>query len=154
MLATTLKHLAGLSLLVGLVFGQQAQAGAQELVGLLTRDLGVTEEQAAGGAGAIFGYAKERLSPGDFSKLSSAIPGLDGLLAVAPALEPEGGVLGKAGAMLGGGEASGLARLGSGFSKLGMAPDMASKFVPVILNYVNSSGGAALQKMLQQALMG
>lgn len=142
--------------IAGFGLSQQASADAVELVDLLTNNLGVTEEQAAGGSGAIFGYAKQQMSPADFSRLSSAIPGLDGLLAGAPTLESQGEATGrmldKAGSLLGG-DSSGLGQLGGSFAKLGMSPDMVSKFAPLILDHVNSAGGSELMGSLKNALM-
>jgi hypothetical protein len=156
MLRTPWKRLIGLVLFAGLGLSQQAFGDAAELVNLLTTNLGVTEEQAAGGSGAIFGYAKQQMSPADFSQLSSTIPGLDSLLARAPALESQGGATGrvfdKAGSLLGG-DSSGLSQLGGSFAKLGMSPDMVSKFAPMILDYVNSAGGSELMGSLKSALM-
>ncbi len=55
-----------------------------ELVGMLTKDLNVTPKQATGGAGALFGLAKSRLKPDQFSQVAAAVPGMDGLLKAAP----------------------------------------------------------------------
>jgi hypothetical protein len=46
-----------------------------ELVGMMSKELGVTPAQAEGGAGALLGLAKTRLTPAEFSEVSSAIPG-------------------------------------------------------------------------------
>ena len=54
-------------------------ASTDALIGALTSQLGVSNDQARGGAGSLFGLAKDSLSPGDFSSLSSAVPGIDGL---------------------------------------------------------------------------
>ena len=152
---TPSKRFVALVLFAGFAFSQPLLADAAALVNVLSNDLGVTEQQAAGGSGAIFSYAKQRMSAADFSQLSSAIPGLDGLLAAAPAVEPQGGaagsMLGKAGSLFGG-SASGLGQLGGSFAKLGMSPDMVSKFAPVILQYVNSAGGSGLMGSLKNAL--
>lgn len=157
MLITPWKSVLALVLWAGMGLVQQAFADAQELVGLLTDNLGVTEEQAAGGSGAIFSQARQQMSPADFSQLAAAIPGLDGLLAAAPSAKSQGGdrggsMLDKAGSLLGGGS-SGLGQLGGSFAKLGMSPDMVSKFAPIILDYVNSAGGSALMGSLKSALM-
>ncbi len=156
MLRTPSKSFVAFVLFVGFGFFQQLLADAAALVNVLTNNLGVTEEQATGGSGAIFDYAKQQMSPADFSQLSSAIPGLDGLLAAAPAVEPQGGATGsmldKAGSVLGS-SAGGLGQLGGSFAKLGMSPDMVSKFAPVILEYVNSAGGSELMGSLKNALM-
>src|SRR5436853_64026 len=61
-----------------------SKTASPSLVGELTKQLSVTPKQAAGGAGALFGFAKTRLSPTDFSKVSAAVPGMSGLLKAAP----------------------------------------------------------------------
>lgn len=131
-----------------------AQSGG--LVNLLTGNLGVTAPQAEGGAGAIFSYAKEKLSPDEFTKVAGAVPEMDSLLKAGPQAQTSG--LGKAiggtGSMLGGGAAKvgGLATVGESFSKLGMQPDMVNQFVPTILQYVESKGGATAKNILAAVL--
>jgi Protein of unknown function VcgC/VcgE (DUF2780) len=56
------------------------------LVSHLTSQLNITPEQGVGGTGAIFGLAKSRLNPAEFSKLAAAVPGMDGFLKAAPRL--------------------------------------------------------------------
>jgi hypothetical protein len=46
-----------------------------------------------------------------------------------------------------------LGSLAGSFEQLGMSPDMVQKFVPVVLDYVNSEGGATAMKLLQGALL-
>ncbi|HSE39288.1 MAG TPA: DUF2780 domain-containing protein, partial [Acidobacteriota bacterium] len=58
-----------------------------ELVKNISEKLSVKPEQAAGGIGSVFNYAKGKLSADDFGKVSKAIPGMDSLLAVAPAVD-------------------------------------------------------------------
>lgn len=124
---------------------------AADLVSMLTQNLGVTQQQAQGGAGAIFDYAKNKLSPNDFSKVAAAVPGIDSLLSSAPAA---GGAASSFAKLPGGaGSLAGLSSLAEPFSKLGMNPDMVGKFVPEILSYVQSSGGDSVMKILQGALM-
>lgn len=144
--------------------GAQAQAPATkkgstpnpELVGMLTQQLNVTPAQATGGAGAIFGLAKSRLSAADFSKLSAAVPGMDGFLKAAPAPKRKSGgssSLGSAGSMVPGGAgevagAGGIGSLAGSFQQLGLSPAMAGKFVPVLQNYVGSRGGSGAASLL------
>ncbi len=59
------------------------QAGA--LTDLLVSKLGVTQPQADGGAGSIFKLARAQMTPENFQKLRTVIPGLDGYLGAAPA---------------------------------------------------------------------
>jgi len=58
---------------------QPVRADVMKLIPLLTKNLGVTEPQAKGGAGAIFDYVKQKVSAEDFAKVSSALPGVDSL---------------------------------------------------------------------------
>ena len=130
---------------------------AQEtsLVNLLTQQLGVTESQAQGGAGSIFKMAKEQLGAQDFSQVSDAVPNMGGLLEAAPRQEGSlGGMFGSATSMFGGGGNSlkGLAGLASSFSQLGLSPEMVNQFLPIILNYVKSSGGETVSNLLSSVL--
>ena len=128
-----------------------ASADTSKLIGSLVDKLGVSKEQAAGGSGAVFKEAKNNMSPGDYSQLLNAVPGIDSLVGAAP---ETGGLAGKASSLLGGssGTASGMAGLADSFSKLGLSPDMVNEFVPVILDFVNSEGGKQAMTLLKNAL--
>ena len=132
--------------------GDAAAAAAKaspELIGALSKEIGSSPEAAAGAAGALFGVAKSRLKPDEFSQVSKAVPGMDLLLKAAPAMA--GG--GAAGAMSqAAGGATGLAAAASAFSKLGLSPDMVSKAVPVLTQFVTKSGGANVGKLLSGVL--
>ena len=121
------------------------------LVQTLTSNLGVTEAQAGGGAGAIFNYAKSALPTGDYGKVEKAVPEATELVKQAPATDSTtsavGGALGKAG-----GNAAGLASLGSSFEKLGLNSDMVGKFVPVVVDYVDKKGGSEVGGILKSVL--
>ncbi len=125
-----------------------ASATDNELVKSISEKLSVKPEQAAGGVGSIFNYAKGKLSPEDFGKVSSAIPEMDSLLSAAPAMDS---TTATAMAKLGS-SAAGIASLGSSFEKLGLSPDMVGKFVPEILNYTQLKGGDATKNILANVL--
>jgi hypothetical protein len=127
-----------------------AVKASPDLVGALSKELGSTPEQSAGAAGALFGLAKTRLKPAEFSQVSSAVPGMASLLKAAPAM---GGAVGTSGALSQlGGSAAGLAGAASAFSKLGLSPDLVSKAIPVLTQFVSKSGGADVGKLLAGAL--
>src|SRR5262245_58583966 len=63
-----------------------AAKASPELIGALSKELNSTPEQAAGAAGALFGVAKSRLKPNEFSQVSKAVPGMAALLGAAPAM--------------------------------------------------------------------
>ncbi len=54
------------------------------LVGILVQQLGITPQQATGGAGSIFSMAKQSMSPSSFGQVSQAVPGMSQLLSAAP----------------------------------------------------------------------
>lgn len=119
------------------------------LVGELSNQMNATPEQSAGAAGALFGVAKSRLKPDQFSQVAKAVPGMDSLLKAAPT----GGGSNPLGALSQlGGSAGGLAGAASAFSKLGLSPEMVSKAVPVLIGFVTKSGGANVGNLLAGAL--
>jgi len=134
---------------LGLAAGQGG-IPSPELVGMLTKQLNVTKDQATGGAGALFGLAKSRLKPEEFSQVSDAVPGMDGFLKAAPKQEG-GSALGSLGSALSGG-LGGLASVAGSFGSLGLSPDMVSKFIPVITQFVQSKGGESTASLLVGAL--
>jgi hypothetical protein len=118
------------------------------LVADLAKELGSTPQQAEGAAGALFGLAKSRLAPDDWTKVASAVPGMDSLLKAAPAMAT--GTTGTMSSMAG--QVGGLASAATAFSKLGLKPEMASKAVPVLTQFVSKSGGPEVGKLLAGAL--
>ncbi|HUH65889.1 MAG TPA: DUF2780 domain-containing protein [Syntrophales bacterium] len=144
------------ALTISIVFGMNASVLAQGsgLVQLLTKDLGVTEKQASGGAGSIFNLAKQNLSAGDFAQVSKAVPGINSMMAAAPKSEGATGMLGGASSLLGGGASSvdKAAGLAGSFSQLGMNAGMVNQFMPIIMNYVKAKGGQHTMQLLEGAL--
>src|SRR3954469_1056474 len=135
--------------------GARAAAASPELVGALSKEIGSTPEQAAGAAGALFGVAKSRLKPADFSQVASAVPGMTSLLNAAPAAGTTGtaGTSGAASALSQiTKSAGGLASAASAFTKLGLKPELVSKAIPVLTAFVTKSGGANIGQLLAGAL--
>lgn len=107
------------------------------LTELLMQQLGVTQQQAEGGAGALFQLAKTRMSAGNFTALSNSVPEMQAMLAAAPAVAPIGG--------------GGMAAT---FLQLDLAPEMVQKFIPIMVQYVQNSSGSTVAAAFQSALMG
>ena len=125
-----------------------------ELIEQLVKNLGVSEEAAKGGSGLIFQMAQKKLGAGDFGKVASAMPEINGLVKSAP---EAGGVLGGIGKLASGfgggaGQLGNLASLAGGFSKLGMDSGMIGKFIPIILSFAQSKGGDVIKALLAKAL--
>jgi hypothetical protein len=123
----------------------------------LVKKLGVSNEQAQGGAGALFQLAKSNLDAGQFAELSKAVPEMDSLLNAAP--KQSGALSGLAqDASSAPGEANNpygnLAGLASAFKVLNLSPDSVDEFVPVVVDYVRAKSGALTANILQSALYG
>ena len=128
-----------------------AAKASSDLVGQLSKEIGSSPETAAGAAGALFGVAKSKLKPEEFAQVSKAVPGMDLLLKAAPSMGGGGGTAGAVASMAGGG-AGNLAAAASAFNKLGLSPDMVSKAIPVLTQFVSRSGGANVGKLLADVL--
>lgn len=133
--------------------GKQLKSG--ELTNLLVSRLGITPQQATGGAGALLQVAKTRMNPDAFAKLSQQIPDVQQLLAAVPALKQQSGALGLAGklASLSGDSSIGnLVTAVSIFKQLGMKPEEIQKFAPVVVDYVRGNTDEAIAGGLKAAL--
>jgi hypothetical protein len=120
-----------LILLVAALAGCQATKKEMTNMGMTTpqltkdlaKELGISEVQATGGAGAMFQGAAEKLSATDFESLKKAVPGVDKYLKAAQNA-------------LGGAKLSDLGGLQGAFNKLGLKPEMVEQFKPHVLDYV------------------
>ncbi|RMJ04184.1 hypothetical protein DOQ08_01504 [Marinobacter litoralis] len=112
---------------------------AQQLVGQLTNELGVTQAQAVGGTGALLQLAQNQLGQDTVSNLNSEASGLSSLLGGGGGLTE--GLLSNISSMDG---------VQSAFSALGMDAAMVQQFVPVILGFLGNQGiGSSLLGQLQ-----
>ncbi len=124
-----------------------------DLLNMLTSQLGISEEQAGGGAGLIFNLAKEKLG-GDFSQITDAIPNVSGLMDKAPDAGGGGlmGAIGGIASSFGAGDIGNLASLAGGFSKLDLDAGMVTKFVPIVLEFVKGQAGDGVMGLLSKVL--
>lgn len=125
------------------------------LVDLLSNQLGVSKDQANGGAGSIFQLAKQNLSVEDFSSIAEVVPDMNQMIGAAPTADKNSDALGSISSVMGGSSTKlqGMAGLASSFKQLGMSGDMVSKFVPIILDYVQNKGGEQTMNLLKGALL-
>jgi Protein of unknown function VcgC/VcgE (DUF2780) len=87
--------------------------------------------------------------------VASAVPGIDSLMAAAPAVAGTAGsaatgALAKATGAAG--VLGGLATVAPAFDKLGLKPEMAAKAVPILTNYVTKTGGKEVASLLAGVL--
>lgn len=128
-----------------------ATSSTSGLVGQLTKGLSITPTQARGGAGTLFSLAKSRLSADEFSKVASAVPGMSGLLKAAPAVSQQHSEFSGLESALPGNMGR-MAEAAEAFHKLGLSPEMAAKFVPIMTKYVETRGGSSTAALLEKAL--
>jgi len=121
------------------------------LVDILMGQLGVSREQALGGAGAIFQAAQGNMTPQAFATLSQSVPGMNSMLSAAP-VSPN--LAGGLSTLMGGtnNTVGSMAALAASFQQLNLSPDMVGRFIPVVTNYVSQTSGQVTANLLQSAL--
>lgn len=135
---------------VGQLQAQSSSLVSSSLTKQLTKGLLVTPTQARGGAGTLFALAKSRLSTDEFSKISSAVPGMSTYLKAAPARSQSSELSGLEGALPG--NMGRMAEAAEAFHKLGMSPEMSAKFLPIMSKFVETKGGSSTAALLEKAL--
>ena len=115
-------------------------AASGSLTGLLSGQLGVTQNQAEGGVGSMLKLAQEKLSAGDFDMVAKAVPGAQKYLDKAKNLGAYTGSVNNA------------AGLNGALAKLGIPPETSAKFMPMVTNYVSKVGGPKVGALLKSAL--
>ena len=130
-----------------------------ELIPLLTQSLGVSQNQAQGGLGAILQAAQTLLSGTDFGTLANAIPNSQALLEKAPALmsspkEEKSNLLDSALSVAA--EHSDTAKTASQligqFKELGLSADMIPKFTQTTNEFLEQNDKAAASDLLMSSL--
>jgi hypothetical protein len=121
----------------------------RELVEHLVLRLGITREQAEGGAGVLLGFAQQRLSADQFRQVADAIPGVSDLIARSPRLElplPGGWwnlvlrYVGRGGSIV---------AVAGVFRSLGLNKSLLPQFAAGILQYVRTRGAQEAEAALR-----
>ncbi|MES9939707.1 MAG: DUF2780 domain-containing protein [Candidatus Thiodiazotropha sp. 6PLUC2] len=147
-----MKNIARTLFAISLLFST-ATVFANDLLSALTSQLGVSTEQASGGAGSLFKMAQSNLSEGDFSQIASVVPGIEEMMSGAQSSGKESGAVGAVASMLGDNSSAGnLANLASSFGNLGMDSDMVGKFMPIVLDFLQTQGGDTVMSLMKGAL--
>ena len=133
-------------------------SNTMDLVKMLTSQLGVTESQATGGAGALFDMAKGVLSDSDYGQVAGAIPGIGDLISAAPAVSESTAKTSDKMSGLAEGlgsitkavdSANKFAAVNDQFKQLGLDTGMVSQFIPVLLSFAKSEGGEKVMDILK-----
>jgi hypothetical protein len=124
-----------------------------DLIRKLTKDLGVSKDQARGGVIALLSAGQQNLSPKDFRAFVADVPGADKLLENAPPPSALSSLAGGIGSLFGGRTAAGRwAGLAASFTELGVDLNTAKKFGPIIIEHVRQHGGEDLVDKIKVAL--
>jgi hypothetical protein len=125
-----------------------------DLIRKLTKDLGVSRDQARGGVVALLRAGQQNMARPDFEQFVADIPGADKLLSTAPAQSTLSTLAGGLGSLFGGrsGGAGRWAGLAASFTELGIDLDTAKQFGPIVIEYVRQHGGENLVGKIRAAL--
>lgn len=126
------------------------------LTDILVSQLSVSQQQAFGGAGALFQVAKQNMDPQAFSTLSQSVPGMNDMLAAAPTpSDPVSSLAGSLSSMMGDTDNTlgTVASLAASFNELNLSPEMVGQFIPIMTEYVKNTGGQVTANLLQAALL-
>jgi len=112
---------------------------SNSLINMATSQLGINETQALGGMGTLLMIAQNTLGD-SFSSIAQLVPGLGSYTNIAKTI---------------GGAPAGIASVsetGPVFENLGMQADQVGQLIPVLTNYVTSTGGESAGQLLAGAL--
>ncbi len=136
-----LVMLAGLPMVSRAQSFKDLAAGLKDpLMGMLTSQLGVTDNQAKGGVGSLLTLAKEKLPAADFTKVASVVPGASKYMDMARSL---GAVVGPL---------KNVAGLNGALGKLGMSTDTIARFIPAVTSFMGKAGGSTVTNLLATVL--
>ena len=123
-----------------------------DLTERISEQLGVTREQAAGGAGILLQVARDRLSPDEFVTIADSIPAISDIILKAPWFEtpPPRRLLPQLSRLLGG--LGSLAGVKSLFAKLGLPKASIRQFVKVLTHFFQEKAGPEVEALLLRAL--
>jgi hypothetical protein len=134
----------------------QALPNIGDMVGMVTNSLSVNKDQAEGGLGSIFNYAKENLSIDQFSQLGASLPGVGDLVKGMPDIsklssgEGLGGLLDKASSYSD--SLKSINDVKKQFESLGLKPEMITQFVSAANTYLDTPEGAKAKELLAQGV--
>jgi hypothetical protein len=126
-----------------------------ELIDLISKNLGVTEEQARTGAGLILKRAKDSLGVTEFAIISSKAPDLEIIVRDTPATDNT--VVGEVEKMFSifgrkMGNLGSAAGVRAGFFKAGLKAELIEKFEKTILTFVQNKAGDSARISLEKGI--
>jgi hypothetical protein len=118
-----------------------ASLASNPMISSLTSGLGVTADQAIGGAGALMNIAKGNLSSDQWSKVADAVPASGSIMD--SGLKAIG---------LSSDKLKSLADLGGSIGKLGLNMDQVNKMVPAMGDFMTKGGNTEAADLFKGAI--
>ena len=110
------------------------------LIGTVSSQLGVTEEQAMLGTAAVLILARTKMTPEEFQKVTSTMSGVNSILQNTNNMSKLPSTIGS------------MAELYTAVSNLGIRSSLIDSIVPLVLTYAQVTGGNNSYLPLQTAL--
>ncbi|GAA0860043.1 DUF2780 domain-containing protein [Aliiglaciecola litoralis] len=135
---------------------QEVTPNANDMISMLSQNLGVDADQASGGLGSLFNYVKGNLSDEKFGQLSKALPGVNELIKSAPDISQLKESGGLSGLMDKAAEYNDSLKAINGvkkqFEALGLKPEMIMQYIEQAKKYLDSEQGQQAKQLLMQGL--
>lgn len=135
---------------------QQASPNVNDMVAMLSKNLGVNQNQAEGGLGSIFNYAKDNMNNEQFVQLANVLPGVSDLIKAAPDVSKLSESTGLSGLMDKAADYSeslkAINTVKKQFEALGLNPDMIIKYIDQAKQYLDTPEGQKAKQLLNQNL--
>lgn len=147
--------LDSLKSMFGMETEQAATPNVTDMIGSLSKNLNISTDQAKGGLASLLNYVKTTSSGDQFSQLSNALPGVDGILDAVPALSDEsagglGGLLDKAAEY--NESLKAINTVKKQFEALGLKPEMITGFISQAKSYLDTEQGQQAKELLTKQL--
>lgn len=111
------------------------------LIDKVKNETGLNTTQTTGALGTLLGYAGNNLSANEYSSITNSVPGL-GSLTSSPAISPIVSSL------------TSSKMVSSTLQGFGVDPSLLTTIIPILVNYVSSTGGESSGNLLSSALSG
>lgn len=122
----------------------------QDFINDLAERSGISIDQAKKGLGAVLGFLRDKLPAESFSKVTSAVPGADRMMAESETAEEEdsGGIVGRVTGAIGKLFGGGAGEMVSKLSSLGLSVDQVKSFLPNVLAFLKDKLPADVMKKI------
>ena len=137
---------------------QEVAPNTNDMISMLTENLGVNSDQASGGLGSLFNYVKGNISDEQFAQLSETLPGIGDLIKSAPDVSKLAESGGLSGLLDKASEYSESLKsvndVKKQFEALGLKPEMIMQYVEQAKQYLDTEQGQQAKELLMQGMNG